>query len=67
MPASGGIEWEGRSSKDYFNYEPPYNPYFSGVPNNHVFFIFIQKMRQLRISKRNAARHGHGFGYVQPV
>jgi hypothetical protein len=35
---------------DQFGLYAGCNPYFSDVPNNHVFFAFIQKMRELRIS-----------------
>jgi len=35
---------------DQFGLYAGCNPYFSDVPNNHVFFSFIQKMRELRIS-----------------
>ncbi|MBL8177056.1 MAG: S-layer homology domain-containing protein, partial [Bryobacterales bacterium] len=35
---------------DQFGLYTGCNPYFSDVPNNHIFYGFIQKMRELRIS-----------------
>ncbi len=42
------------------------NPYFSDVPNNHTFFAFIQKMRELRISNGTALSTPTALGTYGP-
>jgi len=42
------------------------SPYFADVPNTHVYFAFIQKMRELRISNGTAFTSPAGLGTYSP-
>ncbi|MFN7936534.1 MAG: S-layer homology domain-containing protein [Bryobacteraceae bacterium] len=41
-------------------------PYFADVPNNHSFFAFIQKMRELRISNGRTLTTATALGTYDP-
>ncbi|HUQ90165.1 MAG TPA: S-layer homology domain-containing protein, partial [Bryobacteraceae bacterium] len=42
------------------------SPYFSDVPNTHIFYSFIQKMRELRISNGTTHSTGTALGTYSP-
>jgi hypothetical protein len=42
------------------------SPYFSDVPNTHIYFAFIQKMRELRISNGTALSTASALGTYSP-
>ena len=42
------------------------SPYFSDVPNDHTFFAFIQKMRELRISNGTSLASPSALGTYGP-
>ncbi|MFN7932052.1 MAG: S-layer homology domain-containing protein [Bryobacteraceae bacterium] len=51
---------------DQFGLYAGCNPYFSDVPNNHTFFAFIQKMRELRISNGTSYSTATALGTYGP-
>jgi len=51
---------------DQFGLYAGCNPYFSDVPNNHTFFAFIQKMRELRISNGTSHSTATALGTYGP-
>lgn len=51
---------------DQFGLYAGCSPYFSDVPNTHIYYAFIQKMRELRISNGTAFSTPASLGIYSP-